>query len=301
MLGSLGHVLAMWRVAVFGAGTFRVEFALELLLQEEEEHEVAGIGGSFALDKCDPVSQLALLLRTPGPLQFQLQLQLISLRRRQLLLCLPHPLPHVLQCQGGVGEVGVGVGVGGGGEGVGGGVGERLGVGGGATGKTAGTVPLLFGDDVERGRETEGVEASVAVVTEEHLVVFSVFNRLADSAGHAGELLFPLFGTHGRRHDSKVATTLGGTAVALGQRRVVAVEVVVEGDLLPDLDVLDRKDPHTRLSQYIPLLCFAVRVTTVIDQPRQVPLLRRVDHQILARLHQIRARASLILLESFQS
>ena len=77
---------------------------------------------------------------------------------------------------------------------------------------------------------------------------------------------------------------------------VVAVELVVEGQLLSRQNVADREDPHGAGVARLPLLDLAVGVTAVVDEARGVALVGGVDELVGTKTHVVHVKLTLSLL-----
>lgn len=82
---------------------------------------------------------------------------------------------------------------------------------------------------------------------------------------------------------------------------VVAIELVVEGQLLTRQNVADREDPHGAGVARLPLLDLAVGVATVVNEARGVALVSGVNELIGTQTHVVHVQLALPLLRSSQT
>jgi len=153
--------------------------------------------------------------------------------------------------------------------------------------------PGVERDRRERRSEAEGVEALVAHVAEQQPVLELLGILIADGAGHVLEPVLPFLERELRRLEAQVLLAVLRAAQALRQRRLEAVKLVVEVELLVLEDVLDRENANADLSEDVPLLGDAVRVARVVNEPREVAFVGWVDHLVLVDLHHVSAGRAL--------
>lgn len=110
--------------------------------------------------------------------------------------------------------------------------------------------------------------------------------------------------------NSKIAFAFRCTAVALSERRLEKVELIVEWQLLVFFNVLYCEYPNAYFSKYnltlccpinwsyVPLLSLTVWITWVINEPRYVSNEGRVNDLVVCSPHQICAGRCLVLVNS---